>query len=189
MKIDRRILYPLYIFYLIFFRICSPTIRIQILRDIVKMNSCFHQRKGLLYYAVMTPSYRTLLNYRLGKWGRYIKLIVPNYSCFFIASTVESIGGGACVINHPYSTIINAKKIGRDFTCCHLTTIGNKQHWNNEDIPIIGDNVSVGANCTIIGNITIGNNVIIGAGSVVVKDVPDNCIIAGNPAKVIKYIK
>lgn len=41
---------------------------------------------------------------------------------------------------------------------------------------------------TIIGDITIGDNVIVGAGSVVTKDVPSNCIVAGNPAKVIKTL-
>ena len=39
----------------------------------------------------------------------------------------------------------------------------------------------------IIGNITIGNNVTIGAGSVVVKDVPDNAVVVGNPAKIVKF--
>ena len=51
------------------------------------------------------------------------------------------------------------------------------------------DNVSIGANVTIIGDIKIGNNVIIGAGSVVVKDVTDNCIVAGNPARVIRTLE
>ena len=50
----------------------------------------------------------------------------------------------------------------------------------------IGDNVSIGANVNIIGNITIGNNVEIGAGSVVVKDIPDNCVVVGNPARIIR---
>ena len=40
----------------------------------------------------------------------------------------------------------------------------------------------------IFGNVHIGDNVIVGAGSVVVKDVPDNCVVAGNPAKIIKII-
>ena len=57
-------------------------------------------------------------------------------------------------------------------------------HGRNDLVPTIGDNVSIGANATIIGDITICNNVIIGAGSVVVKDVPDNCIVSGNPAKI-----
>lgn len=49
----------------------------------------------------------------------------------------------------------------------------------------IGDNVFIGANSVIMPNISIGNNVIIGAGSVVTKDVPDNKVFAGNPAKYI----
>ena len=53
---------------------------------------------------------------------------------------------------------------------------------------MIGNNVSVGCNVCIIGGIRIGNNVTIGAGSVVVNDVPDNCIIAGNPAEIIRRI-
>ena len=61
-------------------------------------------------------------------------------------------------------------------------------HGKNDLIPTIGDNVSIGANASIIGNIIIGNNVIIGAGSVVVKDVPDNCVFAGVPAKIIRYL-
>lgn len=48
--------------------------------------------------------------------------------------------------------------------------------------------MALGANVTIVGKVHIGNNVIVGAGSVVVKDVPDNCIVAGNPAKIIRYI-
>ena len=53
--------------------------------------------------------------------------------------------------------------------------------------PIIGNNVVFGANVVVAGPITIGDNVTIGAGSVVVKDVPSNCVVAGVPAKIIKY--
>ena len=49
----------------------------------------------------------------------------------------------------------------------------------------IGDRVFVGANSTILMNTKIGNDVIIAAGSVVTKDIPDNCIVAGVPAKII----
>ncbi|MBQ8019953.1 MAG: serine acetyltransferase, partial [Paludibacteraceae bacterium] len=55
-------------------------------------------------------------------------------------------------------------------------------------IPTIGNNVSIGANATIIGDITIGDNVIIGAGAVVVKDVPQYSVVVGNPARVIKTL-
>lgn len=49
----------------------------------------------------------------------------------------------------------------------------------------IGDNVFIGMNAIILKGVHIGNNVIIGAGSIVNKNVPDNCVVAGNPAKVI----
>jgi serine O-acetyltransferase len=51
--------------------------------------------------------------------------------------------------------------------------------------PVIGDNVYIAAGSRVLGGIKIGNDVIIGANAVVIKDVPDNCIVAGIPAKVI----
>ena len=48
---------------------------------------------------------------------------------------------------------------------------------------------SIGANSVILPGITIGENALIGAGSVVTKDVPDNAVVVGNPARVIKYRK
>lgn len=50
---------------------------------------------------------------------------------------------------------------------------------------IIGDNVFIGFQSLILSGVRVGNNVIIGAGSIVTKDVPENCIVSGNPAKVI----
>lgn len=52
----------------------------------------------------------------------------------------------------------------------------------------IGSNVFVGAKSTILPNVRIGNNVVIGSGSVVNKDIPDNTVVAGNPARIISTI-
>ena len=52
----------------------------------------------------------------------------------------------------------------------------------------VGDNVWIGGSVTIVPGVHIGNNVVIGAGSVVTKDVPDNVLVAGNPARAIKEI-
>lgn len=50
----------------------------------------------------------------------------------------------------------------------------------------IGNNCFIGTFALILPGVTIGDEVIVGAGSVVTKDVPSNCIVAGNPAKIIK---
>ena len=52
--------------------------------------------------------------------------------------------------------------------------------------PKIGDNVHIGIGVVILGKIKIGDNAIIGAGSVVFSDVPANCTVLGNPAKIIR---
>lgn len=52
---------------------------------------------------------------------------------------------------------------------------------------MIGDNVVLCAGCIVIGKIKIGNNVCVGAGAVVTKDVPDNAVVVGNPARIISY--
>lgn len=55
----------------------------------------------------------------------------------------------------------------------------------NSGAIMIGDNVFIGSNTTILQNIKIGNNVIIGAGSVVTKNIEDNTVVVGNPARKI----
>lgn len=171
-----------------FFYILSPKgVKALVKSDIDEMCRRLHKsNKSLMYWLVFYKPYRNLFYYRIPS-SRYLRLILPKYALFNI-SVRNGIGANANVLNHPYCTIINANSIGSYFTVCHLTTIGNKGHGRNDLVPTIGNNVSLGANVTIIGDIKIGNNVIIGAGSVVVKDIPDNCIVAGNPAKIIKRI-
>ena len=52
----------------------------------------------------------------------------------------------------------------------------------------IKKNVWIGVNVTILPGVTVGENAVIGAGAVVTKDVPDNAVVVGNPARVIKYL-
>ena len=66
------------------------------------------------------------------------------------------------------------------------TVIIDKITRNNTDSVYIGDNVWIGANSIILKGVTIGSGAIVAAGSVVTKDIPENSLAAGNPARIIK---
>lgn len=137
-----------------------------------------------LLFLLHTDSYfRTVFYYRIGVACKTVLEIYRPGNKYFLIPHDVKVGGGIGY-NHPFSTILQAKEIGKNFRCRNNTTIGNKNGQN----PVIGDNVYLGVGAIVIGDIKIGNNVVVGAGSVVVKDVPDNAVVVGNPARVVKYI-
>ena len=64
----------------------------------------------------------------------------------------------------------------------------NEADWKVEPT-VIRKGASVGSGATILSNISVGEKAIVGAGSVVTKDVPPNAIVAGNPAKILRFIQ
>ena len=70
-----------------------------------------------------------------------------------------------------------------------LTASGRRMKLAQAKPVSIGNDVWIGGNCVILPGINIGNNVIIAAGSVVTKDVPDNTLVAGIPAKKLRELK
>lgn len=132
-------------------------------------------------------AFRTLYYYRIGPVASLLIGWWRPKDRYFDISFTSDIEGGA-YFAHPRSTGINANHIGKNFSARQLTTLGNKRDGDNKNRPYIGDNVTLGTNVTIIGGIHVGNNVVIGAGSVVVKDIPDNCVAVGNPCKPIKFL-
>jgi acetyltransferase-like isoleucine patch superfamily enzyme len=67
-------------------------------------------------------------------------------------------------------------------------SLQTEQDWKVEKT-LVKKGASIGSGATILANVTIGENAIVGAGSVVTKDVPANAIVAGNPARVLRYVE
>jgi maltose O-acetyltransferase len=70
-----------------------------------------------------------------------------------------------------------------------MTPMGRRKHLGIAKPVTIGDDVWIGGSVTILPGVTIGNNVIVAAGAVVTKDVPDNTLVGGVPAKVIRTLE
>lgn len=127
---------------------------------------------------LMQITYRYKL-YPLMLLFRYI--IFEQFNC--IISQKAQIGK-QLKFPHPLGIVIGENvKIGSQVTIYQNVTLGQNLGY----YPEVGDNVIIYANAVIIGNVKIGNNAIIGANSVVIQDIPDNAIVAGCPAKIIKY--
>lgn len=75
--------------------------------------------------------------------------------------------------------------IGKNATVLPNVLIGRRRPTTDPEPVVIGDNVYIATGVTILGPVKIGNNVTIAANSVVIKDIPDNCVVSGVPAKII----
>lgn len=130
------------------------------------------------------------LSNKLYKWKipilpSFIKLIVfliYNSSIPFqceLGKGTRFAYSGIGVVLHKRTVVGKNSMIGAN------VTIGGRS--GHHEVPVIGDNVYMSTGAKILGPITVGNNVTIGANAVVINDVPDNAVVAGVPAKIIKF--
>ncbi len=109
--------------------------------------------------------------------GRNCKISSHTFICEGV--TIEDevfVGHGVMFINDTYP---RAATEGR---------LQTEADWKVEKT-VIRKGASIGSGTTILSNVTVGENAIIGAGSVVTKDVPANAIVAGNPARLLRYLE
>ena len=92
---------------------------------------------------------------------------------------------GGLSFQHGFSTVVAAKHIGKNCRIFQQVTIG----FNGAEQPILEDRVEVSAGAIVIGKVCLHSDCVVGAGSVVVKDVPENTVVVGVPAKIIRLNK
>lgn len=138
-----------------------------------------------VYCALMLDmrEYRSLLAYRFRQVGTLrgalVRLLFPGMPNLYI-STAQI--GRRLFIQHGFSTVISAKSIGCDCWINQQVTIG---YTFDPEPPVIGNGVTVSAGAKVLGQLTVGDNAIIGANAVVVRDVAENAVVGGVPARAI----
>lgn len=149
-----------------------------------------------LKFYLRHPNYRYVFWMRLAQfvYGRnwlkianiyiYIQLQLIRNKTGIQISPATKIGKGF-YIGHWGSIVVNVKEIGENVNIIQTCTIGVAYRGDRGGVPTIGNNVYIGSGARIFGGIKIGNNVAIGVNSVVTKDVLDNSVVVGAPAKVI----
>ena len=121
-------------------------------------------------------------------------LFAPLYKIARMASGIQiprrtRIGGGL-LIPHYGGVVINKKcSIGENCTLLHNVTLAARGVSDDRGVPVIGDNVYLGAGSILLGSINVGDNSVVAAGAVVTRDVPQYSTVAGNPARPIKTIQ
>ena len=160
---------------------------------------------NIISYArlLFVQGFIAVCTYRFGRWVFALPKVIgfPLKVTHFILNKIVEIttgimlppsvdAGEGLYIGHFGGVIINGGSIiGKKCKISHGVTIGTKGAGKGLGVPIIGDNVYIGAGAKVLGNIRVYDNAIIGANAVVIKNVQKNSIVGGVPAKTIGYNK
>ena len=165
--------------------------------DFLRYSSRRFTLLAVLTRGLVNAGFRAVMLYRIGNWLRNHRLgilaaiveRIMHHSCHCWISTAAQIGPGFLVAHVGGLVIGGPTRIGKNCDVRQNVTFGgnfSKKDIDGRTQPWIGDNVSFGAGAVIAGPVKVGSGSIIGANSVVTRDVPENVIVSGVPASVIK---
>lgn len=140
--------------------------------------TCYSTSSAYLFWLRMS-------SYRKGLFWPFCRLmlfLLAEHTHVHISYRMK-IGYGL-YIGHGIDIIVNPNGvIGNNVNLSQFLNLGS----NSPQAAIIGDNVYIGPHVCLVGPVMVGSNSTIGAGSVVVKDIPENATAVGNPCKVVNY--
>ena len=150
----------------------------RMLRAIKKKAFPWYLIEGLLF----ENGYQAVLLYRVASWFKRhgVPFFGPLFARLSLFLTGVDIAPGADIgpgllVSHGVGLVIGDKvKLGANAVLLHQVTIGAPDRSRVAEMPVVGDNVYVGAGARLIGAITVGDNVIVGANAVVTEDVPSD---------------
>ena len=124
--------------------------------------------------------YQAVVLHRMAHWfkRRRVPVLGPLIARFNLFLTGVEIGPGAVIgpgllISHGAGIVIGGyARIGRNAILLHQVTIGSPDPSRIEAMPVIGDNVFIGAGAKVIGAVTVGNDAFIGVNAIVTRDIP-----------------
>ena len=138
---------------------------------------------GVLELLSQQPSFRTLFYYRVGRGSRAARVVSRIVRPFYSGQvslylSCDDIGAGL-YLAHAFSTILLARRIGEHCRVHQNVTLG----WDDRNqMPVIGNGVTIYTGAVVVGDVTVGDGAVIGANAVVVKDVPAGMLAVGVPA-------
>lgn len=140
------------------------------------------------------PGLKAILVHRVAHWlwlknWKLLARVLSQVSRFFTQIEIHpgaTIGEGF-FIDHGSGVVIGeTAEIGDNVTIYQGVTLGGTGHEKGKRHPTLGDNVVVGNGARILGSFTVGENSRIGAGAVVLREVPPDCTVVGNPGRIVR---
>lgn len=139
------------------------------------INMCHSKKNGgaiYYYHKILKSIYKLLWRKYSLQTGIYI---APN-----------SCGKGLSITHVSYVHVDDIVHMGDNCSILPMVLFGKSGRNVNDNRINVGNNVLFCTGCTILGPVNIGSNVVVAAGAVVTSDIPDNCIVGGVPAKILK---